>query len=316
MPDLKKKIKEILLLSDLDVKLLLEGDIKAMAYRNRDAAVRLGIVYGIILVFILLFLSFLSFFGAFGKLVLIGTFFGLVSAAVFHYRDGVLSLTKYPLFSYSLIGIFSLIALSMLSSIFSQGSFLSVFLMILIIGGIAGGAYTLRQKAADFGLSVLQVVGACIMTGSLLLSLQIVGIQFSVDHELSMTSRQSEARRWRDAEQMHQQQASMKICSSEEECRKMNMKKNSYYAEYEEVAQDSCETAVAKDISGRFEWTVSAKDYKFDRYEVDVMKDEISLFGDRAQAIKNDGSKIKMSYACRYNTKRKTTRVSVQAANR
>ena len=92
----------------------------------------------------------------------------------------------------------------------------------------------------------------------------------------------------------------------------MNMKKNSYYEQYEEVAQDVCESAVAKEITGRFEWTVSAKDYKFNKYEVDVLKDEIALFGDLAQLIANNGARTKVTYTCRYNTKKKTARAAFQ----
>lgn len=92
----------------------------------------------------------------------------------------------------------------------------------------------------------------------------------------------------------------------------MNTKKNSYYAEYEEFAQEACENAVAKEIPGRFEWTVSAKDYKFTSYEVDVLKDDILLIGDRAQLIANDGTKTKITYTCHYNTKKKTTTAAIQ----
>ena len=205
-------------------------------------------------------------------------------------------------------------ALTLFSGISSQGAFLSKLLMLLIIGGIGGCCYTFRQKARDFGLSVLHIVVVSLVAVSFLFSLQLTGIRFSTDQEILMTQRRSEMRRQRDAEQAQQNSASTKMCSSEEECRKMNMKKNSYYAQYEEVAQEICERAVAKEISGRFEWTVSAKDYKFNRYEVDVLKDEITLFGDNAQLINNKGERTKVMYACRYNTKKKTGKASVKPA--
>ena len=87
---------------------------------------------------------------------------------------------------------------------------------------------------------------------------------------------------------------------------------NTYYAQYEEISQELCESAVAKEIPGRFEWTVSAKDYKFDRYEVDILKDEIILSGNRAQLIAGNSARMKISYTCRYNTKKKTAQASIQ----
>ena len=314
MSNLQEKIKEILLLSDDDADLLLNGDFKGLMSQNKEAVVRIGIVYGGVLAGVLLYLALFSVFGAMGRLVLTALFFGLTGGAAFVYRKDALALLKYPVFSYFFIGVFALVALSMFSEISAQGSFFSKLLTLLVIGGAIGGAYTLREKMAEFGVSKLQIAGSILAVSALFMSLQAAGIQFVVDSEIAMAQRRSEARRSRDAEQMRRNQASMKMCSSEEECRKMNTKKNSYYAQYEDIAQELCEIAVSKEMPGRFEWSVSAKDYKFNRYEVDVLKDEISLFGDRAYLIGNDSSRTKVVYTCRYNTKKKTSLAAVQKA--
>ncbi len=312
MSDMKEKIKGFLLLSDEDVVFLYDGNFKGLLNRNKEACVRMGILYGCVLIAVLLYLSLFSVLGAFGKLVSAGLFFGSVALAGWMRRKDLATLSEYPVFSYSVTGIFFLIALSLLSDISSQGSFLSVFLALLILGGIVGGFYTLRRPAAEFGISTVQGIGLALAACSVLFSLQMAGIQFVTDQEISTAQRRSEARRHRDAEQMRNNQASMKVCASEEECRKMHMKKNTYYAQYEEISQELCESAVAKEITGRFEWTVSAKDYKFDRYEVDILKDEIILSGNRARLIGGNGVKTNISYTCRYNTKRKTCQASVQ----
>ncbi|MBR1777826.1 MAG: hypothetical protein IJ752_04495 [Alphaproteobacteria bacterium] len=314
MENLQETIKAKLLLSDEDVEPLLNGDFKTLFVQNKEAAVRVGIAFGCGLICILLFLSLFSVFGAFGKVFLTLLFFGAVGALCFLFKSNLLKITQYPICFYFWTCVFGLITLSMFSGISSQGSLLSKLLMLLILGGIGGGVYTVRQRAADFGFSMRQIILVSLTAASFLLSLQVAAIQFSIDSEIEMAQKRSELRRLRDAEQMQRNNASTKVCSSEEECRKMNMKKNSYYAQYEETAQDLCENATAKEISGRFEWTVSAKDYKFNKYEVDVLKDEITLFGDRAQLIANDGTRTKIMYTCRYNTKKKTAIASVVPA--
>ena len=312
MADMKEKLKEFLLLTDEDVASLSNGDFKALLYQNKEACVRIAILYGIVLIAVLVYLSLFSVFGCFGKLVLAGLFFGSIGFAGWKVRADLTKMTEYPVVSYSVIGFFFLIVLSLLSDISSNGSFLSAFLALLILGGAGGCLYAFRQKTAEFGISTVQCIGAALIVCSLLFSIQAAGIQYVNDQDISMARSRSEARRLRDAAKMRGNQASMKVCTSEAECRKMNMKKNAYYEQFEETAQELCEVAVAREIPGRFEWTVSAKDYKFDRYEVDVLKDEITLFGDRAQMIRSRGAKVKISYSCRYNTKKKSTQVSVQ----
>ena len=200
----------------------------------------------------------------------------------------------------------------MFSDISSQGSFLSKLMLFMIVAGVGAGAYTARQVAAGYGVNLIQLVVVALFAGGFLLSLQAAAVQFGLDREVAVAQQRQEMRRLREAEKMRMNNASTKICSTDEECRKMNTKKNSYYAEYEEYAQEACENAVAKEIPGRFEWTVSAKDYKFTSYEVDVLKDDILLIGDRAQLISNNGIKTKISYTCHYNTKKKTTVAAIQ----
>lgn len=312
MQNLPEKLKEFLLLSDEDIAPLLKFDFKTLLAQNKEAAVRVGIVYGCGIISVLLFVSLFSIFGILGKLFLMLLFFGFFGAMAFLFKDNLIRIVKYQVVAYFLMAVFGLLSLLMFSEVSTQGAFLSKFLMLLIIAGVVGGAYTLRQKAEEFGLERVHMICGGLVALSLLLSLQTAGIQFSIDREVSMAQQRSEIRRLRDAVEMRRNQASTKLCSSEEECRKMNMKKNSYYAQYEDVAQEICESAVAKEITGRFEWTVTPKDYKFNKYEVDVLKDEVTLFGDRAQLISNDGIKTKVMYTCRYNTKKKTALATVQ----
>lgn len=315
MQNLQEKIKELLLLSDNDIEPLLKGDFKTLLSQNKEGAVRVGIVYGSFIVVLLLFLSLFSVFGAFGKVILSFLMFGLICIPAFLAgEENVLKATRYPAFSYFLLFVFALITLSMFSDISSEGGFLSKLLLFMIVAGLGAGAYSIRQKAAERGLNLIQLVLVTLMLGGFLLSLQAAAVQFGMDREIAMAHQRQEIRRLREAEQMRMNQASTKVCTTDEECRKMNTKKNSYYAEYEEFAQESCENAVAKEIPGRFEWTVSAKDYKFTSYEVDVLKDDILLIGDRAQLIDNDGTKTKITYTCHYNTKKKTTTAAIQKA--
>lgn len=315
MQNLQEKIKELLLLSDDDIEPLLKGDFKTLLAQNKEGAVRVGIVYGSCIVVLLLFLSLFSVFGAFGKVILSFLMFGLIGALAFLAGEkNVLKATQYPAFSYFLLFVFALITLSMFSDISSQGGFLSKLLLFMIVAGLGEGAYSLRLKAAERGFTLIQLVLVTLMLGGFLLSLQAASVQFGMDREIAMARQRQEIRRLREAEQMRMNQASTKVCTTDEECRKMNTKKNSYYAEYEEFAQEACENAVAKEIPGRFEWTVSAKDYKFTSYEVDVLKDDILLIGDRAQLIANDGTKTKIAYTCHYNTKKKTTTAAIQKA--
>ena len=314
LQDLQEKVKKALLLTDEDIPLLLNCDFKTLLVQNKEAAIRSIVAYIGILVAILLYLGIFSFFGAFVEFLLTALFFGAIAAGVLLKKDTVRELTQYPLFAYLAISVFGLMVLFLFSSISSQGSFFFKFLFLLIACGIGGGIYSFRDKAAAFNLSVLQLVVIGLFAGAFISSLQMSAIRFINDAEIEMAQQRSEMRRRRDAEQMSINQASMKVCSSEEECRKMNMKKNAYYSSYEEVAQETCEAAVSKEISGRFEWTVSPKDYKFNRYEVDVLKDEITLFGDSARLIANNNAKTNVTYSCKYNTKKKTAKASVQKA--
>lgn len=313
MQNLQEKIKDILLLTDEDIELLLRGDLKMLMAQNKEAAVRVGIAYGTVLVVVLVFLLLFSVMGAFGKVLLSFIMFGgLFGVAFLAGEKNVLKATKYPAFSYFFLFVFAVMAWSMFSDVMSGGGFLSNLLAVLIVGGLGFGTYTLREKARERGIATIQLTMVALLLGAFLLSLQVAGVQVGRDNEFERARQAQVIRRQREADKMRAQMASTRICTTDEECRKMNTKKNSYYDEYEDIAQMSCENAVAKDIPGRFEWTVSPKVYKFTRYEIDVLKDDILLIGDSAQLIGNDGTKTPLSYTCHYNTKRKTTTTNIQ----
>ncbi len=315
MQNLQEKIKKMLLLSDEDIEPLLKGDLKTLLVQNKEGAIRVAIAYGACIVLLLFFLFLFSLFGLFGKFVLIFLLFGSIAAlAVLAGEKNILRITAYPACSYFLLFIFAVMALSMFSDIASKGAFFSKFILFCIIVGLGYGGYKIHEKAKERGMNLIQLVLMILILTSFLLSLQASAVQFSVDRQIETIQKMQEERRQEDAEKMRMSMsmASTKVCTTDEECRKMNTKKHSYYAEYEEIAQEACENAVAKEITGRFEWTVSAKDYKFTSYEVDVLNDDILLMGDRAQLISNEGEKTKISYSCHYNTKKKTTTATVR----
>ena len=307
MQKLQEKLKELLLLSDSDAALLLRGDFKTLLAHNKEAAVRTAVCYGVVFACFLLYMAVFSVFGVLMKMLLILVLFG--SFAGVGYAMGLK--TRYPAILYFLIFLFGILALSMFSDITSEGSFVSELFTVMVLGGLGYGVWALRDKAASLGCSLHQSALAAVMAASLIMSFQSAFIRFGIEQEISYAKQREEARRIREAEKMRMSLASSKPCTSDEECKKMNTKKNTYYAENEETAQTICEQAVSKEIPDRFEWTVGAKEYKFTSYQVDVLNDLITLMGDRAQLIDRNGIRTKLSYTCKFNVKLKTAAATV-----
>lgn len=312
MQKLQEKLKELLLLSDSDAALLLRGDFKTLLAHNKEAAVRTAVCYGFVFACFLLYMAMFSVFGVLIKmlliLVLFGTFAGIGCAMGL---KKVLSVTRYPAILYFLLFLFGILALSMFSDITSEGSFISELFSLMVLGGLGYGTWALRDKAAAFGCSIHQSALAAVMAASMIMSFQSAFIRFGIEQEISYAKQREEARRIREAEKMRMSLASSKPCTSDEECKKMNTKKNTYYAENEETAQTICEQTVSREIPDRFEWTVGAKEYKFTSYQVDVLNDLITLMGDRAQLIDRNGIRTKLSYTCKFNVKSKTATATV-----
>lgn len=312
MLKIQEKLKELLLLSDADVPLVLRGDFKTLLAHNKEAAIRLAACYGGIFAGFLLYLALFSVFGVMMKMVLTLVLFGVFGAIGFLVGlKNVVKITKYPAVLYFLLVLFGMVALSRLSDITSNGSFVSELFLILILGGLGGGVYVLRDKAAALGLALPQTVLGALMTAAFAMSFQSAFIQFGVEQEIAYAKQREELRRVREAEKMRMSMAASKPCTTDEECKKLNTKKNSYYAEHEEVAQEICEQAVSKEIPDRFEWTVGPKEYKFTSYQVDVLNDLITLMGERAQLIDRNGIRTKLNYTCKYNVKLKTATATV-----
>ncbi|MGN0904880.1 MAG: hypothetical protein ACI4PW_06970 [Alphaproteobacteria bacterium] len=308
----QEKLKDALLLSDEDVALVFKGDFKTLLTQNKEGALRVLSTYGIFLAALLMFLILFSVFGGMCKLVLILLAFGVLGALAFMLkRDGVIRMTQIPAFSYFLMFMLAAVTLAMFSDISKMGSGGSKFLLLLVLGGLGGGFYSLRPKALEKGWSNIQMVLVALLISSFILSFQAAFIQMSIDSTLEHVRYASEMQRQKQADEIRRNSMSapQKACTSDEECRRMNTKKNEYYAEHEEIAMETCENAVAKEITSRFEWTVSPKEYKFSSYQVDVLEDLITLRGDRAELIEDGGNRRPITYVCRFNTKTKTTDV-------
>lgn len=312
MLKIQEKLKELLLLSDADVPLVLRGDFKTLLAHNKEAAVRLAACYGAVFACFLLYLALFSVFGVMMKMILTLILFGIFG--LIGYLIGlkrVVKVTKYPAILFFLLAMFGMLTLSRLSDITTNGSFVSELFLLLILGGLGIGVYAIREKAAGLGFAMSQVFLGALMTAAFAMSFQSAFIQFGVEQEIAHAKQREELRRAREAEKMRLSMAASKPCTTDEECKKLNTKKNSYYAEHEEVAQEICEQAVSKEIPDRFEWTVGPKEYKFTSYQVDVLNDLITLMGDRAQLIDRSGIRTKLNYTCKYNVKLKTATATV-----
>lgn len=314
MQNWQEKLKDALLLSDEDVASVLKGDFKTLMSQNKEGALRTLSLYGACLAGVMIFLLLFSVFGGMFKLILMMLFFGVfVAVAAIIGKDAVLRATKEPGIFYFVGFLLAAVVMSMFSDITAEGSGASQFLLFLILGGAVGGSIALKPKFQEKNWSVSQVVLAALMIVSALTMTQSAFIRMTIDGNMEYIRQYSEHQRRKQAETMRQGfssgAAAPQACTTEEECKRMNMKKNDFYAKHEAEAMATCENAVAKEITSRFEWTVSPQDYKFTNYQVDVLNDLITLNGDKAQLIDASGNKTPISYRCRYNTRTKTTEV-------
>ncbi|MCQ2966014.1 MAG: hypothetical protein MJ250_04660 [Alphaproteobacteria bacterium] len=311
MKNIGQSLKEKLLLTDEDMPLLLQGDFANLMKQNREGAVRVSICYASLLLALLIFLGLFSLVGVLFKMFLSVLIFGLLGFVAYSVgEENVVKATKYPAFSYFLVFLFGVMTFSMIHSVMSDGGFLSFLCVIVIVGGIFGGFYLMREKAKARGYTYIQLTLIGLVLTSFLLSFQSAFVQMGTEHEIKVHKQRVELQRAREAEKMKDLLSESKACTNEEDCKKANTKKNTYYQQYEEEAQNSCENAVARELPGRFEWTVGKNDYKFDRFQVDVVNDKITLFGDKAQLIETGNIKIKVNYTCTYDTKKRITSAS------
>ncbi len=312
MSNFEEKIKEKLLLKEEDIPLILQGNLKALHAQNKEAAIRVLIGYASLTLGLLFYLFIFSFFGFLGKTILSAFFFGSLSFLGFKLgKETLIKISSQKGFYAFIIFFFALMSWSMASNILSYGGFLAKAFLFLLIIGLIAGLHTFREKIEQKGITKVQMWITTLFLTSFLISFQTAVVQFAVDAQIEAIKYRSEIRRQKEAEKMRSNLATSKACTSDEECRKMNTKKNAYYEDYEEVAQETCEIAVAKQINDRFEWTLSQNDYKFTSYEIDVLNDTIILFGNNARLIKTGNEKQDLTYSCSYNTKTFATAVKV-----
>lgn len=304
------KVKRFFRLTDEGVEAFLQYDFRRLALENKDAFIRLAGAYGGAFIAVLLYLAVLSVSGIMTQLIVSTLFFGAIAGAVYAIGlENVNKATKHPIVSYYLLFLFGIVALSMFFSV-CGGGFIAKFFLLMIVGGLGYGGYfvlTVRKMP----LSVVQVVLAGLFVAGYVFSVQASFVSLAVEQEMNALKRRNEIRRLKEADEMRRSMASSKTCMNEEECKKINTKKNYYYAQHEDETQEVCEQAVSKEIPSRFEWTVSAKDYKFPSYTVDVLNDTITVMGDLAQLVNRDGSRTRISYTCKYNVKSKTATATV-----
>lgn len=310
----QEKLKDALLLSDEDAQSVLKGDFKTVLSRNMEGALRTLSVYGAFLAAVMIFLLLFSVFGGMFKLILMMLFLGVIAAiGAAIGKEAALQATKEPGIFYFAGFLLGMVVMSMFSDITSEGSGASQFLLFLVLGGAVGGCIAMKPKFQEKNWAVSQVVLAALVLVCAFTMTQSAFIRMTIDGNMEYIRQYSEQKRREQAQAMREGfssgAAAPQACTTEEECKRMNMKKNDYYAQHEAEAMATCENAVAKEITSRFEWTVSPQDYKFTNYQVDVLNDMITLSGDRAQLIDANGNKTQISYRCRYNTRRKTTDV-------
>lgn len=310
----KDKIKHFFHMEDEDIDSFLCFDLRKLALDNHDAFVRLMACYGAVFAAVIVFLLVFHYLGVadhvFAQIIFATLFFGGVAFAV--YRGGidkVIKLTDHKVIVVSLLIFFSLIAFIMFCGVTSGGMFAKAVLVLILAGLGSGGYFVFKYK--KLALSVMQIVLCGTVIAGYLFSVQSSFVGLGIRLEADALKRREEIRRRRDAEAMERSMMTSKACSTEEECRKLNVKKSQYYAEHEEEAQDVCEKVVSGEIQGRFEWTVGAKDYKFTSYSVDVLHDMITLMGDKAQLVLPNEGRTKLSYTCKFNVKTRVATASV-----
>ena len=306
--DIKEKIMAFLLASPDDEELIVSGKIPELFQQNKDAAVRLLALYGTFFCLEFLWLILLSVSGFLFQLILVFAALGVLGALVFKIgHQNILQALNSPAVGYPAAFIFAFGALYLISDVFSQGGFLSILTILLIMGGLGAGIFKLRQNE-KFNLS--PVVMAIASSAVLMFSsgLLLACISLSAVNQQARVEAWTEQKRLRQAQEMKQ---NMLSCTTAEECARLQMNKNKFYQQHERIAQETCEYAVAAQVPSRFEWTVTTKTPKFTQYSIDVLKETIMLSGNNATTIEADVTKKPFSYTCVYNTKTKTAKAKI-----
>ena len=84
----------------------------------------------------------------------------------------------------------------------SDGGFLSFLCVIVIVGGIFGGFYLMREKAKARGYTYIQLTLIGLVLTSFLLSFQSAFVQMGTEHEIKVHKQRVELQRAREAEKM------------------------------------------------------------------------------------------------------------------
>lgn len=307
-------LKDLLLLSDEDVDSVRKGDFKTLLNENRDGLVRVCGVYAALLLCLFIFLSLFFWLGGTGRLVLMFLFFSVFAVAgALSGKEAALRATRERGVAGFVILMLAFVLMRMFSDVSANGSGPSQALMYVVFAGAIGGGLALKPKLQDRNWADLQIILTALSLAVFVTMMQSAFIRMTIDANAEYVRQYSERQRAKQAEEMRKNSMSApeKACTSEEECKRMNMKKNDYYIKHEAEVMATCENAVAKEITSRFEWTVSPADYKFTSYQVDVLNDEITVSGDRVRLIDAQGNKTPLSYRCRYNVRSKTTDVTL-----
>ena len=309
MQDIKEKILTFLLATPQDEDLIKNGRIPELFQQNKEAAVRLICLYGSFFILMFLWLILFSVSGFLFQLILLFSAFGVLG--ILGYKlgtDTLMKASKLPGVSYPCAFTFAFGALYLLSDVFSQGGFFAVLTMLTVAGGLGAGIYKIKQKnllnVSNVSLGIVSALVIIFFSG-----LVLSCISLSAENRQERVEAWTAAKRERQAQEMKQ---NMLSCTTEEECARLQMNKNQYYQTHEKEAQETCEYAVAAQVPTRFEWTVSPKTPKFSQYSIDVLKDSITLSGNKASMISQDGSKQQFTYTCVYNTKKKTAKAQIQ----
>lgn len=313
---LKEKVRQTLRLNDAGIEAFLDYNFKKFALENHEGFIRVMACLSVCLITPFIYYALFSFFGIAARFFFPFLFFGAIAFAV--YRTGYKSVQKFadiPPFREIILAFFGIIAVLMFFKCSTNGGFVAKTFQVIVIGALVYGGYFIRN-VRKMKVPVSQILIGAFFTTGFVFSVQSSFVLYAMEREMEILETQAKVRRLKEAKEMERLIASSKLCTNEEDCNKLNKKKNVYYSEHEEEAQEICEKTVASEIQERFEWTVGAKDYKFTSYKVDVLHDSITVMGDRAQLVHRDGSRTKISYSCKYNVKAKTATATIVKADK